>query len=149
VPSPIDQIPVFVKGGAIISSRQIVQYSDQEPINPLTFDVYPGETTSSSVYYEDDGVTFNYQKGMDHLRTLIGTHDRNASTLRLSQPRGTYRPPSREIVVIFHAAGTQPASVMVDNQRLPSSQWSYDGVLNTVKVAIPDTFSEQTIIVRY
>jgi alpha-glucosidase (family GH31 glycosyl hydrolase) len=42
------------RGGAIVPSQQDMQYTDQAPIDPLTFDVDP-DGTSSRQYYEDDG----------------------------------------------------------------------------------------------
>ncbi|HEV8539101.1 MAG TPA: glycoside hydrolase family 31 protein, partial [Bacteroidota bacterium] len=69
VDAPIDRIPVFVKAGAIIPAQQIVQYSDQAPVDPLTVEVYPNRK-SSTVLYEDDGKSFDYREGKYCLRTL-------------------------------------------------------------------------------
>jgi alpha-glucosidase (family GH31 glycosyl hydrolase) len=43
-------------------SQQLLQYSDQAPIDPLTLTFYPADS-SGSIYYEDDGHTFRYQSG--------------------------------------------------------------------------------------
>src|ERR1017187_3312595 len=66
--SPPSNFP-FVRGGAIIASQQDVQYTDQAAIDPLTLDVYP-EGTSSRQYYEDDGISFDYQRGVSLLQTM-------------------------------------------------------------------------------
>lgn len=59
VAAALDEIPVFVKGGAIVPMGPDVQYADELPLNPLTLDIYPhGESTFT--LYEDDGVSREY-----------------------------------------------------------------------------------------
>jgi alpha-glucosidase (family GH31 glycosyl hydrolase) len=46
VEAPLDRIPVFVKAGSIIPTQQVLQYSDQAPIDPLTLSIYVGQDGS-------------------------------------------------------------------------------------------------------
>ncbi|MBQ8309871.1 MAG: DUF4968 domain-containing protein [Clostridia bacterium] len=56
----LDEIPVFVKAGAIVPMGPEVNYADEYPLDPLTLDIYP-KGTSSYTLYEDDGVSRKYQ----------------------------------------------------------------------------------------
>jgi len=49
VAAPMERIPLFVRGGAIVPSQQDVQYTDQAPIDPLTLDIYPDGTSFPAV----------------------------------------------------------------------------------------------------
>src|SRR5262249_6710618 len=69
VKAPLEKIPLFVRGGAIVPSQQDMQYTDEFPIDPLTLDVYP-DGESSRKYYDDDGISFDYQHGAYLLQTL-------------------------------------------------------------------------------
>jgi alpha-glucosidase len=154
VDAPIDRLPLFVKGGSIIPTQQIVQYSDQEPIDPLTIEIYPAEK-SSSVMYEDDGTSFDYQTGKYSLRTFNLEHLAQGQTFTISKPEGTYRPPKRSIVVKFNDVSSKPSAVTLDGTTLSSSTastfknvrsgWIFDSKTKTVLVKFSDTFDKQSV----
>lgn len=51
--APLDTVPMFVRAGAIIPHREIEQYVGEMPINPITYDVYPGPDSSHQTYLDD------------------------------------------------------------------------------------------------
>lgn len=55
----LDEIPVFVKAGAIVPMGPEVNYADEKPLDPLTLDIYPEGKTSFTLY-EDDGESRKY-----------------------------------------------------------------------------------------
>jgi alpha-D-xyloside xylohydrolase len=61
-PAPHDAIPVFVKAGAIVPFGPELQYTGEKPADPLTVYVYSG-TNGAFNLYEDQGVTYDYEKG--------------------------------------------------------------------------------------
>lgn len=148
VDAPIDRIPIFVKGGAIIPTQQVVQYSDQEPINPLTLEVYPSQQ-SSALLYEDDGVSFDYQKGKYCLRTIECTKNMTALELTISAPEGTYRPPARTIVVQFHNVEKSPTALSINQKTIKESDWSYNASTKLLSVSFEDTFKKQRLSVMF
>ena len=79
--APMERIPLFVRGGAIVPSQQDMQYTDQAPIDPLTFDVYP-DGTSSRQYYEDDGISFDYQHGVSLRQRLTAAQETHGVRLQ-------------------------------------------------------------------
>ncbi len=60
VPAAIDEIPVFVKAGAIIPMGPEIRYADELPLNEITLDIYPKLGATTYTLYEDDGVTRDY-----------------------------------------------------------------------------------------
>ncbi|GAA5125033.1 DUF4968 domain-containing protein [Luteolibacter yonseiensis] len=60
VKATLDQIPVFVKEGAIIPTGPEISHSDEKPLDPLTLELYPGSKPTQYSLYEDDGITRDY-----------------------------------------------------------------------------------------
>lgn len=54
--------PLFIKAGAIIPYQKPMQYIGEHPIDTLIVRVYP-EKQSAYTLLEDDGVTFDFEKG--------------------------------------------------------------------------------------
>lgn len=59
VAAALEEIPVFVKAGAIVPMGPDVNYADEKPLNPLTLDIYPYGTTTYTLF-EDDGESRDY-----------------------------------------------------------------------------------------
>ncbi|HET7841085.1 MAG TPA: glycoside hydrolase family 31 protein [Terriglobia bacterium] len=154
VEAPLSHVPIFVRGGAIIPMQQVVQYADQAPINPLTFDIYP-EQSSSREYYEDDGLSFDYQKGKFLRENLRVTASSRTLEIQLSAREGAYIPTPRSLEFEVHAQRELPDSVEVNGRSLgnnltpqvlanSSQGWSFDPNMNIVWIRVPDTGSAMT-----
>ena len=149
IEASLTRIPILVKSGAIIPTQQVLQYADQSPIDPLTFIVYPNDLRSSSTYYEDDGHTFDYEKGIYFKRTIDQWNSNEAITLTLSASEGTYMPPKRSIIVSFVDCSSSPKSVKLGNATLKKetsegllrlgSGWAYQPDSRTVMVRFPES----------
>ena len=55
-------MPVHVSAGSIIPTGPEVMYTDEKPADPITLLVYAGANGDFTLY-EDDGVTYGYEKG--------------------------------------------------------------------------------------
>ena len=55
-------MPLYVRAGAILPLGPVKQYVEEDVDEPLTLQVYPG-ADGAFMLYEDDGVTFGYQRG--------------------------------------------------------------------------------------
>jgi alpha-glucosidase/alpha-D-xyloside xylohydrolase len=53
--------PLYVRAGAILPMGPLKQYSTEKVDGPLTVTIYPGDDGRFTLY-DDDGVTFNYEK---------------------------------------------------------------------------------------
>jgi alpha-glucosidase len=158
VKAPLSRVPIFVRGGAIIPTQQVVQYTDQSPINPLTFEVYP-EGNSTREYYEDDGVSFDFRQGA-YLREQISVSQSQASlTIQTSARQGSYHPPERALMLKLHAQHLQPRAVTLNGQTLDvcsslpalksvAQGWHYDPEADIVWIKFPDRDAATTIEVE-
>lgn len=54
--------PLFIKEGTIIPYQKPMQYSDEFPLDTLILNVYPAGKSSYTLL-EDDGISYNYDKG--------------------------------------------------------------------------------------
>jgi alpha-D-xyloside xylohydrolase len=87
VAAPLDQLPLFVKAGAIVPMGPVTQYVDEQPDAPLTLLVYTGADGRYSLY-DDDGVSTAYQAGQ-YTRIPIAYDDQRAE-LTLGPRTGSY-----------------------------------------------------------
>ncbi len=118
VDAPLDRIPMFARAGAIIPTRQVVEYADQAPINPLTFEIYP-QGESSREYYEDDGISYAYRKGV-YLRETVRVVDRkDGLEVEVSNREGSYSPPPRSVIFKIHGQQSWPQTVQSGDRGLP------------------------------
>ncbi len=155
VDAPLNRIPIFVKAGAIIPTQQVVQSTSQAPIDPLTLLVYPSQLQSTSEYYEDDGVSFEYEKGKFLKRTINQWRSSAGVTLTLSKAEGSYVPPKRSLMVKFIDVQSMPKLIEIDGRKLERIRsedfsakregWSYDAAAKLVVIKSEDKTTERTI----
>jgi alpha-glucosidase len=97
---PMEQLPVYVKGSAIIPMREKAGVNTRDQGDVLEVHVYRGEKENSFVLYEDDGSTFDHEKGSFAKRTL--TYSPAQKTITVSQSDGSYASPFRKLKLCFH-----------------------------------------------
>ncbi len=157
VSAPLAVIPVFVRAGAVVPTRQVVQHTGEAPIDPLTLTVYPGGLQTESLYYEDDGLSFAYQDGAYFRRTITQWNAERGVTLVLEAAEGTWRPPRRDLLVQFVDVRTAPARLEVDGKPLQQSGvtpaarhegWFYDAGTRMLTVQLPETADARRISVH-
>ena len=95
---PRDQIPIYVKSGAVLPLAPEMQYTGQLPWDPVTLDLYPcaGETNSATLY-EDDTLTTAYQRG-EFRNTLIAASADDADRtvrVKIGAATGTFHGASK------------------------------------------------------
>jgi alpha-glucosidase len=148
VDAPLERIPVFVRGGAIVPSQQLVQYVDQSPIDPLTLEFYP-DGSSAREYYEDDGISLDYQRGVSLRQRFAVAEQAEGITITISAREGAYTPPARSLMFKVHNLRSQPRRVEMNGQTLeflpgPESiqqagqGWTYDEATSLVEIKAPD-----------
>src|SRR5208283_1279912 len=86
-PADYDSIPLYVRAGSILPFGPEIQYTTEKKPDPLTLFVYQGSDGAFTLY-EDDGLTYNYEKG---LFTRIGLRWNEASkTLTIGKRQGSF-----------------------------------------------------------
>lgn len=100
VEAPINKMPVFVKASAIIPMQSPVQYTDQKPDPSLELHLYKGDLANSFIYYEDDGSTYNYEKGIFYKRVI--NYDPVRKSLTLTAVEGSHITKFTAVKLILH-----------------------------------------------
>ncbi len=158
VEAPLDRVPIFVRGGAIIPMQPVVQYVDEVPVDPLILNVFPGRVCEGALY-EDDGVSDDFQRGR-YARTRFGCRvSAEGIVVEVGRREGSYMPPSRAYLLRITAVEREPERVLRSGEELVRVQtlaalerraegWSYDPVRRIVWVKFPDGGRAVTIAVR-
>ena len=60
--APLDKLPLFVRGGAIIPIYPQMMFDAEKPADTLTLDIYPAGKSNFTLY-EDDGLTREHRTG--------------------------------------------------------------------------------------
>jgi alpha-D-xyloside xylohydrolase len=85
--APLETLPLFVRPGSIIPMGPFLQYASQKPEDPLELRVYGGADGKFTLY-EDQGDTYNYEKGA--CSTIPIAWDDARQTLVIGQRTGTF-----------------------------------------------------------
>ena len=87
VPAPYSRMPLFVRGGSIVPIGPEMEWCDEKPADNIQLRVYAG-ASCDFVLYEDDGVSYGYEKG---LCSKIPIHwDDDARVLSIGRRSGSF-----------------------------------------------------------
>jgi alpha-glucosidase len=103
----IDKLPVYVKAGSVVPVQPLVQSTAEKPQGPLALHIYKGDNGSSTAWYEDDGESFDYQKGVYYKRAIA--YDAAAHTVEIGAAEGSYRSNFDKLELVLHGFGDTPA----------------------------------------
>jgi alpha-glucosidase len=87
VAAPLEHVPLFVRGGAIIPLGPVAQYDGEQPLDEVTLLAYP-EAESSFTLYEDDGWSNAYRDGGWVETRFDCAADATCVTFRIHPPQG-------------------------------------------------------------
>ena len=98
--SPLDRLPLYMRGGSIVPVGPDEQYIGEKRDAPITLYVYAGANAHFSLY-EDDGHTYGYERG-EFARIPIDWND-TTRTLTIGARSGSYPaiPASRTFNVVL------------------------------------------------
>jgi alpha-glucosidase (family GH31 glycosyl hydrolase) len=149
----LNEIPVYVKSGAIIPMQPPMRYTGERPVDPLILTVFPGAAGSTRVY-EDQGNSIGYQKDecawtpVSQRTAADGTR-----TIEILPAEGTYPGMITARGYEIRLAGLlPPQQVAVNGRPAPfskanagSASWTYDGDTLTTTVTVPPTPVNQRV----
>ncbi len=116
VAAPLDDLPVFIKAGAIIPMQSVIQHTKEKGNGILYLHVWKGNNNNSFVYYEDDGETYNYEKGSFYKRTI--TYDATKYEISISKKEGNYSSKFDMLLLVLHGFGevNEPLAVKLTDE---------------------------------
>jgi alpha-glucosidase len=138
----LDEMPLYVRAGAIVPMQAVVQNTGETPDGPLLLRVYPGEDCSGSLY-EDDGHSLAYQKG-EILRIHYACATSPSSlTITSNIEKNAYKPWwNSTSLTVFGAAGA-PKEVRIDERVTPD--WRFDSQTHTVTLTVADALKNWSV----
>ena len=101
VDAPLNDLPVFVRASGIIPMQSDIQYTAQMPSSILDLHVYNGDKPNSFVFYEDDGLTYQFENGQ-YLSRMI-SFDPVKKVIRFSKAEGSFKSKFTAIRLILHS----------------------------------------------
>jgi alpha-glucosidase len=111
-------IPVFIKAGAIIPKQKYGKNVYDTLANKrLILDCYAGPDGSFTLY-EDDGKTYNYEKGEYSLTIFKQKTNENRRTLQIINNKTGYISNIKEYHVNFCQVGSEPKEVLLNDSRI-------------------------------
>lgn len=142
----LDQLPLYVRAGAIIPEQPVVQNTGEKPNGPLELRVYPGPDCSGSLYL-DDGHSYAYE-AQGYLRESY-TCEAGADSVRMQSAarQGSFDPWWKNIQIEIFGAATAPKEVRVGDQ--PISDWGFDSVHHRVVFTLADAAQGWNVSLRY
>ena len=130
VDAPYEQIPVFVREGAIIPFGPEMEWSDEKPAELINLYIYAGQNGSFQLY-EDEGTNYNYEKGK--YATIDITYDDATRTVSFGARKGQFAGmlKSRRFNVVLITKDA-PKALNLDNPE--GKMVSYSGKFTSVSL---------------
>ncbi len=137
----LDELPLYIRAGAIIPMQNVIQYTGETPAGPLELRVYPGDNCHGSLY-QDDGHSYDYQKG-EFLRVAYSC---NVSTFGVSVTshieKNSYPAWWKTAALNIYGLSVRPREVRIADKIVTG--WTYDESTHAVALTIPDAVSDWT-----
>ncbi|MFQ5865424.1 MAG: TIM-barrel domain-containing protein [bacterium] len=159
VPVTLEDIPIFVKAGAVIPMAPAAQFVGVPalPQDVLHLECYP-EGASEFVLYEDDGITYDYENGNHSTTWLSFSDDGTSLSLTIEGRMGPFVPIERDYQAAFHLLEEKPTQVRVNFSLIRETTvdslsnglrdvWAYDAQSKSCLVRIRDDGTPSTILV--
>ncbi|MBC7653473.1 MAG: DUF5110 domain-containing protein, partial [Oligoflexus sp.] len=96
----LNKMPVYVKESSIVPMQSLIQTTAEQPTDTLTINIYKGNINNSFVYYEDDGESYNYEKGDFYKRTI--SYNASNKSIVFDKVEGSFKSKFKNIKLMFH-----------------------------------------------
>jgi alpha-glucosidase len=158
VETPLDQIPMFLKDGGILTLQPIRQYVGDAADNRLTVKIYTDQQYGSFMLYEDDGQTNAFRDGQFRLtRFEANPTDGGIRISRSVVTNGYAVPQNRIIEVVLLNMTVAPQKVTLGrialkpigrSQSEQTAGYQYDAEHQRLIIQFPETDAAQEVFVK-
>ncbi len=87
VEAPLEQVPLFIRAGAIVPLGPEMEYATEKPEDPIELRVYSGANGSFTLF-EDENDSYNYEKGV--FATIQFAWNDTSRTLTIGRRSGDF-----------------------------------------------------------
>jgi alpha-glucosidase len=147
----LDEVPLFVRAGAILPMQPLVQFTDEKPNGPLQLHIYlPHDNVAKNAsndcrgsLYQDDGYSFAYQKG-EVLRVNYGCLVSEKSvSVTSSLEKNNFKPWWTSAELTLYGVAAKPVELRVGDDVV--GNWRYEEQSHKVTLTVPDAVKNWTI----
>jgi len=151
--APIDRAPILIRSGAIIPMAPEGQRYVDDDKSHLNIHIYPGDNNTFELY-EDDGVSYDYEKGVYSVTRFSCEQTRSELLVKKSKPEGKYNIPERDHIFCIHKI-RKVNSVIVNGAVLAENRdklkdrelcWFIDHQLQKLWISIPGGANQELTI---
>ena len=156
LPVNLGSIPMFLRGSAVYVTSEDVKHIMSDRMRHVDF-LISADTDTSFVFYDDDGHTEDYKKGV-YAKTAVNVTAGNQTIIHFDT-RGTYESPLERVTIRLVSKQKGAFWVTVDGERIPrylvrdgweeaGTGWYYNLSDRTiwVKYEIPEKKSYDVIV---
>ncbi|HEY0741253.1 MAG TPA: glycoside hydrolase family 31 protein [Chryseosolibacter sp.] len=147
VECPLHRLPIYIKGGAIIPMQPVKSHTG-ESNDILNLHLYAGLTSSSFLFYEDDGNSFDYQKNVYTKRMI--DYKPVERTLTLQNAEGSFKTAYRKVKLVLHGFDSTLKSVSVNGKEtllIPEINSFFAGLEKYDPIKDPEPAPEENVLV--
>ena len=147
----IDEVPLYVRAGAIVPMQPLVQYTGEKPNGPLELRLYLPSSGSATecggALYQDDGHTFAYQKG-EILRVRYSCQvSSNLVTVTSTIRKNGFQAWWKSAELKLYGVASAPKEVRIGAD--VNHEWRYDSQTHSVTLTVPDAVNNWTVRVAF
>jgi len=124
VQTDFDQIPIFVKEGAIIPKYPVQQYVGELEFEEITLEVYFKLGKEKSIFYEDAQDGYDYNKGRYSLSTF-NLRGKETELIIQQHKEGKFVPNYTRYRINFHGLPFKVKKILFDKEQVTLSNASF------------------------
>ncbi|HNE30077.1 MAG TPA: glycoside hydrolase family 31 protein, partial [Saprospiraceae bacterium] len=113
-----DQLPFFVREGAVLPVYPVRQWTGERPVDELTLYVYYKNGNETSHLYEDEGEGYAYQEGQYSHKTFE-TRGQNGNFSLSQQKSGDWEPTYKTVKIYLVGFPAFVRSCLLDGEEIP------------------------------
>lgn len=126
VDADFDQMPIFIKEGAIIPRYPVQQYVGEKKIEEVKLDVYYAEDKEESLFFDDSHDGNDYIKGRYTLRTFK-THGKSNELIIKQHKKGKFVPDYTRFRINVHGLPFEISTIEIDKEIISLSDLHFEG----------------------
>ena len=114
VDTPLDQIPIFIRQGAVIPRQPAMQYVDEFEFEELTLECYKPIDNNQSTLYEDSGDGFDYLKSDGFVKKHFNSAFEGTNWIITQNIEGEFESTYNNYHIRLHGLDQSAQQILVD-----------------------------------
>jgi len=150
----IDEMPIYVKEGAVIPMQPKMKNTSEKNVNPLILNIFPGESGSTKIY-DDEGNNQNFKNGKFTFTKINFKKIQNKVELVIEPIEGNYPGMLKKRSYDIRFVQLFPTEqIFVNGQRIKQesepnkNSWCYDGKELSLKIITNEFSVKQKVTVE-